>query len=407
MLGAVLSIAPAMDSASCGYELRMRIGPSSSDLHGDSGEEVPASRPGHGTEVGSRTASATLLGLSDMGVAGGLTILLRKLRTPFLAPSSALALLFVAGAFIAPSSVGTQSLNNLLYFGSILGLVALGQFLVIIVGGIDLSVAPTITLSGILFAKVVTDSGPGVFTGTVVALAASLTMGLLNGFSITVLRVTPLIATLSVGALATGVAYSEGGAGTPVAVPDSVSHFLTNRTFYGVISVPTVAWLAATFAVAWLLRFTVVGRRFVATGASAPAARALGIRVDAYRVAGYMGCAFFAGLTGIVLAAVALQPGITLGDPYLLPSIVAVIIGGAPFGGGIGSAIATGIGALFWAQLSALALSLNASYGVQLILEAVALAVAVALYNTGAVTFWLRRMLRKITVVLTRPFRPG
>jgi hypothetical protein len=67
----------------------------------------------------------------------------------------------------------------------------------------------------------------------------------------------------------------------------------------------------------------------------------------------------------------------------------------------------TGTGALFWAQLSALTLSLNASYGVQLILEAIVLAVAVALYNTDAVTFRLRTMLRKITVVLPRPFRPG
>ena len=98
-----------------------------------------------------------------------------------------------------------------------------------------------------------------------------------------------------------------------------------------------------------------------------------------------MGCAFFAGLTGIVTAAVALQPGITSGDPYLLPSIVSVIVGGAPFGGGIGSAIATGVGTLFWTQLSVLALSLNASYGIQLMLEAMVLTAAVALYNTEAV----------------------
>jgi len=328
---------------------------------------------------------------------------LGKVRGPFVAPCSAFVLLLAASAVIAPSSVAMHSLNNLLYFGSILGLVALGQFIVIIVGGIDLSVAPTITLSGILFAKVVGDSGLGVFTATAVVLGASLMIGLLNGLSVTVLRVTPLIATLSVGALAMGVAYSEGGTGVQVAVPDSVSHFLTNRTFFGAISVPTVAWLAATLGVAWLLRFTVVGRRFVATGASAPAARALGIRVEAYKVAGYMSCAFFAGLTGIVLAAVALQPGISLGDPYLLPSLVAVIVGGAPFGGGIGSAIATAIGALFWTQLSALALSFNASYSIQLILEAVVLAGAVALYNAGAVTFWLRAALRKFTV-LPRPF---
>ena len=333
------------------------------------------------------------------------SVLLRIWRTRFLVPCCALLLLFVASALIAPSSVGIRSLNNLLYFGSILGLVALGQFLVIIVGGIDLSVAPTITLSGLLFAKFVSDSAPGVVTGTFVALAASLAMGLLNGLSITVLRVTPLIATLSVGALGTGVAYWEGGAGTPVAVPDSVSQFLTNRTLFGAISVPTVAWLVASLMVAWFLRFTVIGRRFVATGASAPAARALGIRVDTYRVAAYMGCAFFAGLTGIVTAAVALQPGITSGDPYLLPSIVSVIVGGAPFGGGIGSAIATGVGTLFWTQLSVLALSLNASYAIQLMLEAMVLTAAVALYNTEAMTFWLRSIFRKITIIFSSLFR--
>jgi ribose transport system permease protein len=279
--------------------------------------------------------------------------------------------------------------------------VALGQFLVILVGGIDLSVAPTITLSGILFAKTITDTPAGITSATVITIVVCLFIGLLNGISVTALKVTPLIATLSVGALATAISYSVGAAGTPVAVPDRVSHFLTSRIFFDLVSLPTVGWVIATIIVAAILRFTVFGRRFVATGASAPAARALGIRVDAYRIAAYVAGAFFASLTGIVLAAVALQPGITLGDPYLLPSMVAVIVGGAPFGGGIGSALATGIGVLFWTQLSALALTLNATYGMQMILQAVVLAAAVALYNANAVTFWVGSLIRKL-----RPRRP-
>lgn len=324
-----------------------------------------------------------------------LTAWLSRFRGPFLAPCVAFLLLIAVSALVAPSSVSSQSINNLFYFGAILGLVASGQFMVIMVGGIDLSVAPAITLSGILFAKVM--AGSGVVAATAVALGASVIVGLANGFSVTVLRVTPLIATLSVGALATGLAYSEGGAGTPVAVRDYVSHFLTSRSIFGIVSVPTIAWIVSTIVLATVLKFTILGRRFVATGASAPAARALGIPVDGYRVGGYVVCALFSGVAGLVLAAIALQPGITLGDPYLLPSIVAVIVGGAPFGGGIGSAFATALGALFWTQLSALALSLNATYGVQLILQAVVLAAAVALYNAGAVTFWLRATLRKLT----------
>lgn len=282
---------------------------------------------------------------------------------------------------VAPTSVQGQQLNNTVFFASLLGIGALGQHLVILIGGIDLSIAPIIGLTAIVFADITQGSANGeVARGAATALAIALGVGLANGIAVTVLRITPLVATLGVGALATGLAFTVIGDGAPDTVSSRVSRFVSERSLLDTFSPVTLIWLALAAAIAGTLRWTVVGRTFTAVGSNPSAARLVGVRVDLYRTGAYACAAVLYGLLGLGLAGLAGQPSATFGDSYLLPSIAAVVVGGTVLGGGAGSIAATVIGAFFITQLDSLTLSLKAPTAVQLMVQAAVIAGAMALY---------------------------
>lgn len=333
------------------------------------------------------------------------TSLRRVLRSRYLAAWLALAALLGVSAVIAPSTITSRSLNNLVFFASILGLAALGQQLVITIGGLDLSVASQATLSAVVFARLVESSATGdIVVAAGFAVLACLVVGLVNGLTVTVLRITPLIATLAVGTIAMGVAaYAQGN--TPNAVPDIVNTLTIGRFIGGAFALVTVVWVLSTAAVAGIFQYTSLGRRFVAVGASPRAARTLGIGVDGYKALGYVGASVFYALAGLALAGIAGRPTLGIGEPYLLGSIAAVVIGGTALGGGAGSASATTVGALFMTQVNAVTLSLRASTGAQLIVQAAVIAVAMALYRLRPVAM-LRRALRARATPVRRASEP-
>jgi ribose transport system permease protein len=103
---------------------------------------------------------------------------------------------------VAPSSGAPRQLSNTVFFAAILGLVALGQHLVVVSGGIDLSVAPTMTLTALLFASFGNETGSGTASAAGIAILVAMLVGVANGLAVTYLRITPLVATLAVGAIA-------------------------------------------------------------------------------------------------------------------------------------------------------------------------------------------------------------
>ena len=304
-----------------------------------------------------------------------------RARGRFLTIVPIFGFLLLVSLVFAPSSVSGSQLENLLYFGAILGFAALGQHLIITVGGLDLSVGPSMTLSALLFASNVGNgSASSTINAIVLGLLGAGAVGLVNGFTVTVLRVTPLIATLGGGAVGTGLAYTFVGQGAPAAVPEAMGHFIADTTL-GII--PTVAFFWAGFAIAatLILRLTVFGRRFTAVGANPRTSRALGIPVDLYRGSAYVLGALLYGVGGIFLAIAVTTPGLGIGDSYLLPSISAVVIGGTALGGGLGSIGATFVGTLFVTQLNDFTLVVSGETAVQQIVQGAVILAAMAIYS--------------------------
>ena len=263
----------------------------------------------------------------------------------------AIVLLIVVAAIWAPAALRAPSLRAIAPFGTFLAIAALGQMLVIMTGGIDLSVPGSITLGAVLVVGVGDASDYRVWAAIGVALLAVALVGLVNGILIGGLGLNALIVTLAVGQIVNGIAlryYTSVAIQTPV--PTGLSEWASSR-FLGVTRTFWVG-VVLTLVLIVIFRFTTPGRRFQVVGANPVASHIAGLRVNLNQVAAYVVAALCYGVAAILLAAFLKTPSISLGVPYLLGPIAAVVIGGASLTGGLASPLSTWAGAFFLAGLN-------------------------------------------------------
>ena len=241
-------------------------------------------------------------------------------------------------AFLTPENV-----LNVLRQNSMLGLVALGMTMVILTGGIDLSVGSVLALAGIVAASL---SPQGTAVAVLGGLLAGALLGTLNGVLITRARIQPFIVTLAMMIAARGVALGLTGENS-VRVDRAAQGFM----WLGrgrLMGVPVPVWLAAlAFAIGWVvLRYTRFGRYVYAAGDHQDAARLLGLKVDRVLISTYAISGVLAALAGVVLAGRlgAGQP--VAGNGYELDAIAAVVVGGTLLSGGQGGVGSTVVGVL-------------------------------------------------------------
>ncbi|RPJ27976.1 MAG: ABC transporter permease [Chloroflexi bacterium] len=263
----------------------------------------------------------------------------------------AIGLLVIAALWIAPATLTRTSFTAVLPLTSFLALAALGQMLVVMTGGIDLSIPGVMTLSALVAVGVAggTDEKLPVALGT--ALGVSLLVGLTSGILVGVLKLNPLIVTLAVGQIVYGatLAYAENVA-NEASVPPSFSAWIT-RPLLGLSNLEWTA-IAAALILVLMFRYTEAGRKFQSVGANPTAAWILGLRVNVYVIFAYMAASLLYGLNGILLAGFLRSPSLTLGASYLLGPIAAVVIGGASLSGGLANAVSTWAAAFFLTLLN-------------------------------------------------------
>ncbi|HEX9122150.1 MAG TPA: ABC transporter permease [Actinomycetota bacterium] len=263
----------------------------------------------------------------------------------------AIVLLVLVAAIWAPATLRAPGLRAIAPFGTFLAITALGQMLVIMTGGIDLSVPGTFTLAAVVTVGVGHASDDRMWTAIGVAIVLAALVGLVNGILIGGLGLNALIVTLAVGQIVTGIAdryYTSVAIQTPV--PDGLSAW-TSARFLGVTR---TFWMgvAITLVLIVFFRFTTPGRRFQVVGANPTASWIAGLRVNLNRVSAYVVAAVLYAVAGILLASYLGTLSITIGAPYLLGPIAAVVIGGASLTGGLASPLSTWVAAFFLAGLN-------------------------------------------------------
>lgn len=220
-----------------------------------------------------------------------------------------------------------------LTFAAFSVLVGIGQMFVITLGpgNIDLSVPATMTLAGTVALKFMDGQNGLILHGLVIAIATGLVVGVLNYALIKVLRIPPIIATLSMSFIVQSAAIWTNR-GLRIKPPPILADFTTSTS----LGLPNIALIAALVSgIAWvLLHRTAYGRWIAAIGQSLAAARMAGIAVDGARFVTYLFCAVLAGLCGYLLASFSGGAALNMGNEYLLMSIAVVVIGGTAVAGG-------------------------------------------------------------------------
>lgn len=263
----------------------------------------------------------------------------------------AIALLILVAAIWAPETLGKVPLRGMAPFAAVLGIAALGQMLVVMTGGIDLSVPGTMSLAAVIMIGVGAGSDANIGTAISTALAFAAIVGLVNGILIGGLKLNPLIVTLAVGLIVIGL-VNRYGRTFPVQnpVPEGWSDWVATR----VVGVSAVFWigLGLTIVVSVVLRYTAIGRRFRVVGANPVASGVVGLRVSLNQIMVYVVAAVLYAVAGLALAGRIGRPGVYVGSEYLLAPIAAVVIGGASLTGGLASPISTFAAALFLTGLN-------------------------------------------------------
>ncbi|SAL52056.1 inner-membrane translocator [Caballeronia turbans] len=256
---------------------------------------------------------------------------------------------FVYGPGVLVSANFYSSLLTLTLFLAILGL---GQGAVILTGGLDLSMPWLITLSGVLLTGLTHGMNGAAAWAVPMVLLVGLLVGVFNGVGVVMLGLPPIVVTLAANGLLQGLTLIYCNGSPQGWSPSSISEFTNGRV--GPLSL--AAWSVPVFLVVALLLLhrTPFGRRVYALGNSPVAAKLSGVRVGNTLIAVYCLSGLCSAIVGLLLAGFSSQAFLGMGDPYLLPSIAVVVVGGALITGGRGHYLGVFGGALLLTALGTL-----------------------------------------------------
>ena len=279
---------------------------------------------------------------------------------PLLALTALLLLLTASIEILDPGYVTLEWVVATLVFAAPLGIIAAGQTLVILTGGIDLSVGAVATASLYTMA---TAAPHGVSAAILLGLAVGLLVGLLNGLGIAVFQVQPLIMTLGMSLVVEGVlnvfAEKTVAAGAVPVVPGVIRELGAGRIL-GVIPGSLILWALLAVVISVGLARSGYGRLLYAVGANRIACRLSGVRVWQVELVTYAISGLLSAVGGILLSGAIGLADRGLAEPYLLPSVAAVVIGGTSIFGGAGGYSGTIMGALILTIVAGLLTVLNA-----------------------------------------------
>lgn len=253
-----------------------------------------------------------------------------------------------------PRFFSLSNVTNVIRQSTYLIIVSVGQLVVILTAGMDLTVGSSIAMVSVVTALTMAGTitaVPGaeslaIAAGVGAGLSVSVLIGAINGIGVAVLRVNPFMMTLGMLSIAFGLALTLSG-GTPVyGMPSSFRDVFGYSRLLG-IPTPIYFAVATVLGIYVLLNWTAAGRYFYALGSNARAAHLSGIRVPLYLLLAYIVCGLCSGLAGVLLTARVLSGEATMGQDLVLQSIAACVVGGVSLSGGIGRVGNAVLGALF------------------------------------------------------------
>ncbi|MFC1725149.1 ABC transporter permease [candidate division KSB1 bacterium] len=255
--------------------------------------------------------------------------------------------LILLAAFLALLSPHFLTMDNLFAIGlqmAVVAIIAIGELMVIITGGIDLSVGSILAFCGVLSTLLIS-KGSGIFLGITAGIVGGAVLGYINGVLITKGKLPPFIATLGMMGIAKGAALIITG-GIPIfGLPESFN-FIGGGRIFNTIPFPVLLTICLAVLGHFILKYTLLGRYTYSIGSNIEASKYSGVKVHRSLIKVYTIAGLLSGIAGIILASRLSSGQPTAGTGYELDVIAACVIGGASFSGGEGTVLGAMIGAL-------------------------------------------------------------
>lgn len=299
------------------------------------------------------------------------------------------------GFIASPDFLTVRNATNVISFSAIVAVLAVGQFFVILTGGIDLSVGSTVAFSTVLAALLLRQGQPA-GVAVILTLGLCAMVGLLNGLLVVWLRIAPFIATLATLSMVQGLSYIVQS--TSLIQIDNATFvtWFSDGSLLGLPN-PVLIFLVIMLVAAFVARWTTFGRRLYALGGNREAARLSGLPVNRDLMLTYLLSGLLAGLAGLLAAAQLLQGSSLIGQGYELDAIAAVVVGGASLVGGKGDPISAVVGCFIISIITNIMNLVGISSEPQLVIKGAVILIAVFLSSAGGVA--------RISNALTRPRR--
>jgi ribose transport system permease protein len=287
--------------------------------------------------------------------------------------------LFVIGEIVSKGFMSPQHIGTILRTASFLGIAAIGQTLVILTGGIDLSVGPLITMGNVFICMLMNGKDANNLWTIAVIILIGIAFGVINGLGVNYLRISPLVMTLAVGSLVTGftLIYSQGA---PKGESSPLLHQIGVGFLFGSIPIMVVVWALMIPVVIFLLQWTVYGRKLMYCGANPKAANLSGINVPVVKTIAYVISGVTAILSGVFMAGYTEQAFLGIGNDYVMWSITAVVIGGTSLTGGKGGYVGTIAGAIIMVLLEAILTVIRIPEAGRIIANGLIILIMIAIY---------------------------
>ena len=285
-------------------------------------------------------------------------------------------LLYVVTCILQPNYFSGKYISDTLVTASFLGVLAIGQPLVILPGGIDLSIIVTFNLAAVITTSMQNDNQLLLIA---VLLGVSILIGLINGLGVVFLDVPPIVMTLAMQSILWSVVYLYTNGLANGAAPDWL-RFLSTESVFGVRLI-LILWVVIAAGITFALTKTNFGRKLYALGNSRSVAYYSGVNNSAVLILVYILSAVFASLGGLLFTGYLGYAYIGMGTPYLMPSIAAVVIGGTSILGGKGNYAGTVAGAIILYILNGLLVNLDMQEGGRNIIYGVIILAVLFLYG--------------------------
>jgi ribose transport system permease protein len=268
----------------------------------------------------------------------------REQRSVVTAYLMIVALIFLGAILVTPNFASPTFLIQQLRQASFLGIIAAGQMAVILTGNIDLSVSWTLNLAAVLATSVAAGQNEHMLEGVLVGLGVGLAVGLVNGIGVAYLRIPSMVLTLGVNALLKGVIVVYNGSAPKFEQAPPLLSWIATEIVGGVIPIVVLFWVI--ISVINVLNRSALGRKTYAVGNNEIATFLSGVRTPRVLVGAFVLSGLMNAVAGLMIAGNAGRSFNEMGEPFLLPAIAAVVVGGTSILGGSGKYLGTVAGVI-------------------------------------------------------------